>query len=132
MSGPNTDFDPVEVAALKPEEVEAARDAALAAIAAAADLEALKRVRIEHTGDRSPLALANREIGALPPQARKEAGQRVGQARGAVQQALAARQAELEAEHEAADAGRGDRRRHAARPTGSPPAPGTRSPPAPS
>ena len=100
MSGPNTDFDPVEVAALKPEEVEAARDAALAAIAAAADLEALKQVRIEHTGDRSPLALANREIGALPPQARKEAGQRVGQARGAVQQALAKRQDELEAEHE--------------------------------
>ena len=95
MSGPNTDFDPVEVAALKPEEVEAARDAALAAIAAAADLDALKQVRIEHTGDRSPLALANREIGALPPAARKEAGQRVGQARGAVQQALAKRQEEL-------------------------------------
>ena len=44
--------------------------------------------------------MANREIGALPPQARKDAGQRVGQARGAVQQALAARQAELEVEHE--------------------------------
>jgi len=100
VSGPNTDFDPVEVAALKPEEIEAARDAALAAIAGAADLEALKQVRIDHTGDRSPLALANREIGALPPQARKEAGQRVGQARGAVQQALAKRQDELEAEHE--------------------------------
>jgi len=35
VSGPNTDFDPVEVAALKPDEVEAARDAALAAIAGA-------------------------------------------------------------------------------------------------
>ena len=61
---------------------------------------ALKQVRIDHAGDRSPLALANREIGALPPQARKEAGQRIGQARGAVNQALAARQAVLEAEHE--------------------------------
>src|SRR6476620_4009531 len=100
MSGPNTDYDPVEVTPLKPEEVEAARDAALAAIAAADDLEALKRVRIEHAGDRSPLALANREIGALPPQARKEAGQRIGQARGAVNQALARRTTELEAEHE--------------------------------
>src|SRR3954465_2329301 len=100
MSGPNTDFDPVEVAALKPEEVEAARDAALAAIAAAADLDALKQVRIEHTGDRSPLALANREIGALPPAARKETGQRVGQARGAVQQALAERQELLDQEQE--------------------------------
>ena len=100
MSGPNTDYDPVEVTPLKPEEVEAARDAALAAIAAAADLEELKQVRIDHAGDRSPLALANREIGALPPQARKEAGQRIGQARGAVNQALAARQELLEAEHE--------------------------------
>ena len=70
------------------------------AIAAAADLAALKQVRLDHAGDRSPLALANREIGALPPQARKEAGQRVGQARGAVNQALPARQAVLEAEHE--------------------------------
>jgi phenylalanyl-tRNA synthetase alpha chain len=46
------------------------------------------------------LALANREIGALPPQARKDAGQRVGQARGAVNQALAARTLVLEAEDE--------------------------------
>src|SRR5690349_14789798 len=100
MSGPNTDYDPVEVTPLKAEQVDAMRDAALAAIAAAADLDALKQVRLDHAGDRSPLALANREIGALPPQARKEAGQRVGQARGAVNQALAARQAVLEAEHE--------------------------------
>ena len=100
MSGPNTDYDPVEVTPLQAEQVEAARDAALEAVAAAADLDALKQVRIDHAGDRSPLALANREIGALPPQARKEAGQRVGQARGAVNQAIAARQAVLEAEHE--------------------------------
>jgi phenylalanyl-tRNA synthetase alpha chain len=100
MSGPNSDYDPVEVTPLKAEEVEAMRDAALAAIAAAADLAGLKQARLDHAGDRSPLALANREIGALPPQARKEAGQRVGQARGAVNQALAARQAVLEQEHE--------------------------------
>jgi phenylalanyl-tRNA synthetase alpha chain len=101
VSGPNTDYDPVEVAAVQPEEVDAARAAALAAIAAAADLEDLKRARTEHAGDRSPLALANREIGALPPQARKEAGQRVGRARGEVNQALSARQEVLEAENAA-------------------------------
>ena len=100
MSGPNSDYDPVEVTPLRADEVEAMRDAALAAIETAADLEQLKEVRIAHAGDRSPLALANREIGALPPQARKEAGQRVGQARGAVNQALAARTEVLEAEHE--------------------------------
>jgi len=100
MSGPNTDYDPVEVAALAPEAVERAQDAALAAIAGAADLDALKSVRLEHAGDRSALALANREIGALPPQARKEAGGRVGRARREVAEALSARQAVLEVEHE--------------------------------
>ena len=100
MSGPNTDYDPVEVTPLKAEQVDEMREAALAAIAAATDLDALKQVRIDHTGDRSPLALANREIGALPPQARKDAGQRIGQTRGAVNQALAARQTVLQAEHE--------------------------------
>jgi phenylalanyl-tRNA synthetase alpha chain len=100
MSGPNSQYDPVEVTPLKADQVDAMRDAALAAIAAATGLDELKRVRTEHAGDRSPLALANREIGALPPQARKDAGMRVGRARGAVNQALAARQAELQAEHE--------------------------------
>ncbi|WP_110238537.1 phenylalanine--tRNA ligase subunit alpha [Nocardioides gilvus] len=100
MSGPNNDYDPVEVTPLKAEELEAARDAALVAVAAAQDLDELKQARLEHAGDRSPLALANREIGALPPQARKEAGQRIGQARGAVNKAIAERQAVLEVEHE--------------------------------
>jgi phenylalanyl-tRNA synthetase alpha chain len=101
MSGPNSEYDPVQVTPLDEEHVDAMREAALAAIAGATDLDSLKNVRTEHAGDRSPLALANREIGALPPAARKDAGQRVGQARGAVNQALAARQAELEVEAEA-------------------------------
>ncbi|MBD5830169.1 phenylalanine--tRNA ligase subunit alpha [Janibacter melonis] len=100
MSGPNTSYDPVEVAALAPAAVEEAVDAALAAIAAASSLEELKAVRPAHQGDKSPLALANREIGALPPSAKAEAGKRVGQARGRVAQALTARQGELEAERD--------------------------------
>ncbi|CAN5417077.1 phenylalanine--tRNA ligase subunit alpha [soil metagenome] len=100
MSAPNNDFDPVEVTPLQTEAVETARDAALAAIATAMTLDELKDVRLAHAGDRSPLALANREIGALPPQARKDAGQRIGQARGAVAKALAARTASLEEEFE--------------------------------
>jgi phenylalanyl-tRNA synthetase alpha chain len=101
VSGPNTDYDPVEVAVLDPVVIEREVQAALSAVAAAADLDELKTVRIAHAGERSPLALANREIGALPPSAKAEAGKRVGQARGAVTQALAARQAELEAERDA-------------------------------
>jgi phenylalanyl-tRNA synthetase alpha chain len=101
MSGPNTDYDPVEVTPLRADEVDAMREDALAAVADASSLEELKQVRLAHAGERSPLALANREIGALPPQARKEAGMRVGQARSAVAKALGERQAILEAEHEA-------------------------------
>ncbi|GAA2325407.1 phenylalanine--tRNA ligase subunit alpha [Streptomyces violaceusniger] len=101
MSAPNKSYDPVEVEALKPEEIARRRDEALAAIAAAGDLEALREVKVAHTGDRSPLALANREIGALPPHAKADAGKRVGQARGQVNQALKARQEELEAERDA-------------------------------
>ncbi|AKG41825.1 phenylalanyl-tRNA synthetase, alpha subunit [Streptomyces xiamenensis] len=100
MSAPNKSYDPVEVEALKPEEIDRAREAALGAIAAAGDLDALREVRTAHAGDRSPLALANREIGALPPQAKAEAGKRVGQARGAVNKALKTRQEELEAERD--------------------------------
>ena len=59
-----------------------------------------RQARLAHAGDRSPLALANREIGALPPQAKAEAGKRVGEARQAVRAALEARQTELEAERD--------------------------------
>lgn len=100
MSGPNTQYDPVEVSALDPAAVDANVADALAAIEAATDLEALKAVRLAHAGDRSPLALANREIGALPPSAKAEAGKRVGQARGRVGAALKARQEVLEAERD--------------------------------
>jgi len=101
MSGPNSEYDPVEVTPLRADEVASMRDEALAAVAASSTLDELKRARLEHASDRSPLALANREIGALPPQARKEAGMRVGQARGAVSTALSTRQDQLETEHEA-------------------------------
>lgn len=96
MSGPNTSFDPKQVAALNDAEVEAMVAQAMGAIEQAADLEALKAARLAHAGDRSPLALANREIGALPPAAKADAGRRVGQARARVQQALVERQAVLE------------------------------------
>ena len=102
MSGPNTNYDPVEVAVLRPEAVAEAVIQALAAIAAAINLDELKAVRIAHTGDRAPLSLANREIGALPPAAKAEAGKRIGQARADVRIALEARDIELTALRDAA------------------------------
>lgn len=100
VSAPNKQFDPVAPEALSAESVSAAVAEALAAFAAATDLDELKTARIEHAGDRSPLALANREIGALPPSAKAEAGKRVGQARQQVKQALQQRQEQLEVERD--------------------------------
>ncbi|MFW6090944.1 MAG: phenylalanine--tRNA ligase subunit alpha [Actinomycetota bacterium] len=100
MSAPNTPNGAAGTPALHPDEVARMRDEALHAIAKAADLEELRQVRLAHAGDRAPLALANRQIGALPPQDRKDAGQRVGAARKAIAEALADRQAVLEAERE--------------------------------
>ncbi len=100
MSAPNKSYDPVEVADLSPEAIDAAVATALAAIAAASELDSLKEARLAHGGDRSPLALANREIGALPPAAKAEAGKRVGEARAAVRVALEQRQVDLERERD--------------------------------
>ena len=80
--------------------VRAAVDDALAAAAAADDLDSLKAGRLAHAGDRSPLALANRAIGGLAPADKGAAGRLVGPARAEVNAALAARQAELEAERD--------------------------------
>ena len=102
MSGPNDNFDPKQVAALDPEQIDGFVTEALAAIEAASTTAELKQARHDHAGEVSPLALANREIGALPPHARKEAGQRVGQARGRLNQAFAARQEALAAAEEEA------------------------------
>src|ERR1700754_654406 len=100
MSAPNNSFDPVEVSSLHPDEVARMRDEAFAAVAVAGDLDELKRARLAHAGDQSPLALANREIGALPPHAKAEAGKRVGGARKEIAEALRARQAVLEEERD--------------------------------
>ena len=97
MSGPNDNYDPKQVAALGAEALDAMVTDALTAFAAAATTTELKAARLAHVGEKSPIALANREIGALPPAARKDAGQRMGRARGQLNAALSARQAELEA-----------------------------------
>ncbi|MGV8976419.1 MAG: phenylalanine--tRNA ligase subunit alpha [Cellulomonas sp.] len=81
--------------------VEKALARALVALRATADLDELKAARLEHVGERSPLALANREIGQLAPAEKAVAGKLLGSARGRLNAALAARQAELELERDA-------------------------------
>src|ERR1700749_517612 len=101
MPSETSTYDPVEPNSLQPETLAANVAAALADIGVAADLDALKAQRLAHDGDHSPLAIANREIGLLPPAGRKAAGQRLGDARGQVRAAISARQAELELDRDA-------------------------------
>jgi phenylalanyl-tRNA synthetase alpha chain len=96
----SANYDPVQVAVLDPEAVDRATRAALAAITGAGTLDELKQVRTQVAGDRAPLTVAGAEIGALPPEARADAGRRVGAARAQVKKALAGRQVELEAERD--------------------------------
>lgn len=100
MSGPNTSFDPKQVADLQPEAIEAMVVSAHAAFTAAGNLDELKAARLAHMGDKSALALANREIGALPPAAKADVGKRIGSARGEVKEAHDARQVALELERD--------------------------------
>lgn len=100
MSAPNKDFDPVAVTPLSAESVAQALEEAFAAFNSATDLEELKVARLAHAGDRSPIALANREIGALPPAAKAEAGARIGKARQAINEALKTRENQLLEERE--------------------------------
>src|SRR3954451_9946083 len=102
MSAPNSSYDPVQVTDLQPEEIEAARDEAIAALAGAGDLDGLADVRTRFVAGRgAPLVLARRELGALPPQARADAGKRLNAATRAVTDAYEARLADLTAERDA-------------------------------
>jgi phenylalanyl-tRNA synthetase alpha chain len=100
VSGANDPYDPKQVAALSPESLEAAVEAARKAFAEAGDLEALATARPAHLGDRAPVLLARRELGALPPAARSDAGKRVNEALKAVGAAFDSRRAELEVERD--------------------------------
>jgi len=55
MSGPNTNYDPVQVTPLNAENIEAMVADAMAAFAAATSVAELKQARLAHAGDRSPV-----------------------------------------------------------------------------
>ena len=82
--------------------MDAAVEAALAAITAAADTAALKAARSAHAGEGSPLAKLNARLRDVPKEKKAEFGKLVGQARGRVNQALSAREEELAAAETAA------------------------------
>src|SRR3954467_4264101 len=100
MSGPNDPYDPKEVAALQPDQLAATVDAGRSAFAAASALDELAAAHAAHLGPRSPVALARRELGALPPQARADAGRRVNAALTRISERYEQRRDELERERD--------------------------------
>ncbi len=86
---------------LDPAQLDAARDAALAAFASTATLADLPAVRTSHLGDKAPLALARRALGSLPNEERSEAGKRVNVVLQHVQAAYDDRRVVLEADRDA-------------------------------
>lgn len=76
--------------------VNQAVEQALAHISSAQTLEELATAKVAHSGDKSPLVLANRQIGSLEPAQKASAGKLMGQARGRVRAALEQRTEQLE------------------------------------
>ena len=87
---------------LSPDALAKAVSAAQQAIADAENLDALVRVKTEHLGDRSPLALARRALGRLANDDRADAGRRVNIARGDAQRSYDERLTTLRAERDEA------------------------------
>ncbi|OBG30731.1 phenylalanine--tRNA ligase subunit alpha [Mycobacterium sp. E3198] len=87
---------------LSPEALAKAVSAARQAIASAGDLDALARVKTEHLGDRSPLAVARQALGSVPKGERADVGKRVNVARGEAQSSYDDRLATLRGERDAA------------------------------
>jgi phenylalanyl-tRNA synthetase alpha chain len=96
MSYRNDPYDPKQAALLDPAALEAAVLDAEKAFDQADDLDALHALKPAHLGDRSPVSLARREIGSLPPHAKSDAGKRVNLARQSIQGYFDSRVTELE------------------------------------
>ncbi len=66
------------------------------AIAASGDLSALDTVRVEFLGKKGELTAQLKQLGALPPEDRREAGGAINKAKQAVQEAIAVKREALE------------------------------------
>jgi phenylalanyl-tRNA synthetase alpha chain len=98
MTYRNDPYDPKQATLLSPEALQEAVEAARSAFGSVSNVDALNALKPQHLGDRSPVSLARREIGSLPPAAKADAGKRVNEARTAIQSAFDARREILQAE----------------------------------
>jgi len=79
-------------------EVSAWVSAAEKAFASATDLDSLKEARLAHLGDKSPIALASRGLGALPVDQKASLGKIIGEGKAAITAALEKETVKLESE----------------------------------
>lgn len=93
-------YDPKQVALLSAEALAEAVETARTEFAKAPDLDTLAALKPVHLGERAPVLLARRELGALPPQARADTGKRVNAALVEIQAAYDARRGDLTAERD--------------------------------
>lgn len=76
------------------------REVATSAILATADLEELKAVRLAHLGDKSAIALANRELGKLSNEDKAKFGAAIGEHRNFLIELHDQKQTELQAKRD--------------------------------
>jgi len=84
------------------EKLEALQAEALNAFAAAENLETLQQLRVRFLGKKGELTAVLKGLGSLPPEERPAAGQQVNRIKAKLNEALAAREAELAAAARAA------------------------------
>ncbi len=80
-------------------DLEGLTDKAQQAITAAQDLAKLDEIRVGYLGKSGLLTAQLKQLGKLPPEQRPQAGQAINKAKQALQQAIEARRAELEAQN---------------------------------
>jgi phenylalanyl-tRNA synthetase alpha chain len=78
-----------------PENLRQLISTAQSAFAAAQDLVQFKSARLAHLGDKSPIALANRELGSLPPAERATRGQEINAVKNEITALALTRESEL-------------------------------------
>jgi len=89
-----------EDAILSDDQIKIAEKLAIAAVAAAKNLEELKQVKIDFIGDKSPLAKANQMLGKLSADERSQFGKIIGAARSNLNQIFAEKSESLERERD--------------------------------
>ncbi|HWU58234.1 MAG TPA: phenylalanine--tRNA ligase subunit alpha [Microbacteriaceae bacterium] len=92
---------PIDVPPISEPAVGQAVDEALAAIESAENSDALKAVRVAHTGEHSTLAQLNAQLRTVPVDQKATLGKLVGQARARVNQAFTQKEEQIKAAEDA-------------------------------